>query len=59
MNTNKDEAKLKAFTGREYAYRFGLLLVLQQNDFEMQWFADGERLEATIKRNYEVLGCDG
>lgn len=59
IDTNKDEAKLKAFTGPEYVYRFGLLLVLKQNDFEMQWFAEGERLEATSKRNLEVLGYGG
>jgi hypothetical protein len=44
MDTSKDEAKLKAFTGSEYAYRFGLLLVLKQNDFRLQWLAEGEGL---------------
>jgi type I restriction enzyme M protein len=49
IDTNKDEAKLKAFTSLEYAYRFGLLLVLKDSDFEMQWFAGGKRLDAKNK----------
>jgi len=70
MDTNKDEAKLKAFTRHRYAYRFGLLLVLEQhNDHEMQWFAEGKLLDppaessehtrATIKNNVKVLGHGG
>ncbi len=41
----RDETKLRAFTSPEYAYLFGLLLILKRNDFEMQWFAKGERFE--------------
>jgi len=53
IDTSKDEIKLKAFTGREYDYHFGLLLVIKRDirdSFEMKWFAEGKQLKAT-KRN--------
>jgi len=55
-DTSKDEAKLKAFTGPEYDYFLGLLLVLKENDFAMQWFAEGERLEVSPKSKLEASG---
>jgi hypothetical protein len=58
-DTNKDEVKLKAFTGPEYTYRFGLLLVLRQNEFEMNWFVKGKRLETPAKRKSEVISYEG
>ena len=55
-DTTKDEDKLKAFTGPEYDYFLGLLLVLKESDFEMQWFAEGERLEVFPKSKLEASG---
>ncbi len=55
-DTGKDEAKLKAFTGPEYGYFLGLLLVLKENDYAMQWFAEGERLEVFPKSKLEASG---
>lgn len=53
-DTTKDEAKLEAFTGSEYGYFLGLLLVLKENDYELQWFAEGEKLGVSPQSKLEA-----
>ena len=46
-NTAIDEEKLKAFTGEEYRYCFGLLLVVDsKSEPLLTWYQNGERVES-------------
>ncbi|MDW7760676.1 MAG: hypothetical protein SCM96_08565 [Acidobacteriota bacterium] len=59
MSINKDKTKLEAFTGREYDYCFGLLLILKNNDFKRLWFTKGKQIKRVSKKNIEVLEHGG
>ncbi len=54
-NTERDVAKVKAFTGKEYKYRFGLLLVIARDKADVEWFNRGKQFRTTSPIDFEVI----
>lgn len=52
LNTRSDVKKLEAFTGSEYKYRFGLLLVVGSGrTTQKRWFVNGKELETASNQD--------
>ncbi|MFH1941156.1 MAG: hypothetical protein ABIL68_03550 [bacterium] len=50
-NFDNDVKKLKAFTGDEDGYRFGLLLIINsKNEPQQTWFDDGDEMDPPSNR---------
>lgn len=52
--TEKDAAKLVAFTGKEYQYGFGLLLVIGRDKALLSWYRHGELFKDQYSIDFEA-----
>jgi hypothetical protein len=57
LDTAKDMKKLKAFTGPDYEYRFGLLLEMTPNgETQKKWFVKGTQRQCATEHSAEDIG---